>query len=86
MGVESAPAEGMLNEIYDSLLTGRDQNAYTLGKIGRHNVVVAVLLEIRTNIAALVVTQLLNDFCLISFSLLVGIRGGVSGDENEYNI
>jgi nucleoside phosphorylase len=86
MGVESAPVEGMLDEIHDPLPTGRDQNAYTLGKIGGHNVVVAVLPEIGTNAAASVATQLLNDFRSIRFGLLVGIGGGVPGDEDEYDI
>jgi nucleoside phosphorylase len=81
MGVELAPVEGMLDEIHQPLPTGRDQNAYTLGKIGGHNVVVAVLPEIGNNAAATVATQLLNDFPLIRFGLLVGIGGGVPGDK-----
>jgi nucleoside phosphorylase len=86
MGVELAPVEGMLDEIHDPLPTGRDQNAYTLGKIGGHSVVVAVLPEIRNSAAATVVTQLLNDFLLIQFSLLVGIGGEVPGDEGEDDV
>jgi nucleoside phosphorylase len=81
MGVELAPVEGMLDEIHQPLPTGRDQNAYTFGKIGGHNVVVAVLPEIGNNAAGTVATQLLNDFPLIRFGLLVGIGGGVPGDE-----
>jgi nucleoside phosphorylase len=81
MGVELAPVEGMLDEIHEPLLTGRDQNAYTLGEIGGHNVVVAVLPEIGNNAAATVATQLLNDFPSIRFGLLVGIGGAVPGDE-----
>ena len=62
MGVELAPVEAILEEIHEPLPTGRDQNAYTLGKIDGHNVVVAVMPEIGNNAAATVATQLLNDF------------------------
>ncbi|ERF75445.1 hypothetical protein EPUS_00238 [Endocarpon pusillum Z07020] len=86
MGVELAPVEGMLDEIHDPLPTNRDQNAYTLGKIGGHNVVVAVLPEIGNRAAATVATQLLNDFPAIRFGLLVGIGGGVPGDEGEDDV
>ncbi|KAF7511463.1 hypothetical protein GJ744_004652 [Endocarpon pusillum] len=62
MEVELAPVEGMLEEIHEPLPTGRDQNAYTLEKIGGHNVVVAIMPEIGNNAVATVATQLLNDF------------------------
>jgi len=80
MGVELAPVAGMLDEIYDSLPVSRDQNAYTLGRIGHHHVVVAVMPDTGTSPAATVATQLLNDFPSIRFGLLVGIGGGVPGN------
>lgn len=86
MGVELAPVEGMLDEIHQSLPSGRDQNAYTLGKIGGHNIVVAVLPAIGNNAAATVATQLLNDFPSIRFGLLVGIGGGVPGVEDDVRL
>jgi hypothetical protein len=43
-GVELAAVEGMLDEIHESLPSSRDQNGYTLGRIERHNIVVAVAL------------------------------------------
>jgi nucleoside phosphorylase len=86
MGLELAPVEGMLDEIHQSLPTGRDQNAYTLGKIGGHNIVVAVLPAIGNNAAATVATHLLNDFPSIRFGLLVGIGGGVPRTEGENDI
>jgi nucleoside phosphorylase len=75
MGVELAPVEAMLNEEHPPLPTSRDQNAYTLGRLGTHNVVVAAMPQIGNNSAALVATQLLNDFPSIRFGLLVGIGG-----------
>jgi hypothetical protein len=76
----------MLDEIHDDLPTGRDQNAYILGKIGGHNVVVVVLPEFGNNAAATAATQLLSDFPSIRFGLLVGTREGVPGDEGGDDI
>jgi nucleoside phosphorylase len=83
MGVELAAVEGMLDEIYESLPSGRDQNGYTLGRIGTLNVVVAVMPAIGNNRAASVAMQLLNDFRSIRFGLLVGTGGGVPGKEED---
>ncbi|KAK8052789.1 hypothetical protein PG996_012090, partial [Apiospora saccharicola] len=52
-------------------------NAYKLGRIGEHNIIVAAILTIGNNAAAIVVTQLLNDFDRVRFGLLVGISGGI---------
>ena len=86
MGVELAPVEEMMDEIHGPLPTSRDQNAYTLGHIGGHNVVVAMMPEIGNNAAATVATQLLNDFPSIRFSLLVGIGGAVPSETGEPDI
>jgi nucleoside phosphorylase len=83
MGVELAPVEAMLDEIHQSLPTSRDNNCYTLGRMGVHNVVIAVMLEIGNNSAATVATQLLNDFKSIRFGLLVGIGGGIPSDDED---
>src|SRR5436190_23969784 len=77
MGWELAPVKAMLDQPHPSLPTQRDQNSYTLGAMGGHNIVIAVLPEIGTNSAATVAIQLLNDFPSIRFGLLVGIGGGV---------
>ena len=47
MGVELAAVEGMLDEIDESLPGNGDKYGYTLGRMGVHNVVVAVMPEIR---------------------------------------
>ena len=83
MGVELAPVEAMLDEVHQSLPTSRDKNSYTLGRIGAHNVVIAVMPEIGNNSAAMVATQLLNDFKSIRFGLLVGIGGGIPGEDED---
>jgi nucleoside phosphorylase len=86
MGVELAAVEGMLDEIHESLPSSRDQNGYTLGRIGRHNIVVAVMPAIGNNRAASVAIQLLNDFQSIRFGLLVGIGGGVPGEDDDIRL
>jgi nucleoside phosphorylase len=86
MGVELAAVEGMLDEIDESLPCSRDKNGYTLGRMGVHNVVVAVMPEIGNNRAAAVATQLLNDFPSIRFGLLVGIGGGIPGEDDDIRL
>jgi nucleoside phosphorylase len=80
MGVELAPVQAMLDEIHQSLPTSRDQNAYILGRMEPHNVVIAIMPETGNKKAAAVATQLLNDFTSIRFGLLVGVGGGIPGD------
>lgn len=83
MAVELAPVEAMLDVLHPNLPTSRiDHNVYTLGSLGEHNVVVAVMPGIGTNSSAVVATQLLNDFPSIRFTLLVGIGGGIPDDED----
>ena len=86
MGVELAPVTAMLDENHPNLPILRNQNSYTLGRIGKHNTVIAVLPEIGNNLSATVATQLLNDFPSIHFVLLVGIGGGVPDDEDGDDI
>jgi nucleoside phosphorylase len=83
MSVELAPVGAMLDEMHQSLPTSRDKNSYTLGCMGAHNFVIAVMPEIGNNDAAIAATQLLNDFTSIRFGLLVGIRGGIPGDDED---
>jgi len=49
MGVELAAVGGMLDEINESLRSSCNQNSYTMGRMGAHNVVVAVMPEIANN-------------------------------------
>ncbi|KEF58601.1 uncharacterized protein A1O9_06527 [Exophiala aquamarina CBS 119918] len=87
MGVELAPMKAMLDTFHPSLPTPRYQNTYTLGEIGGHNIVIAVLPEVGTDAAATVAVQLMNDCPSIRFGLLVGIGGGLpSGDEDGMDI
>src|SRR5438045_9346777 len=83
MGIELAPVQAMLDETHGSLSSSRDQTSYTLGRIGPHNIVVAVMPEIGDNHAASVATQLLNDFRSSRCGGLVGLGGTVHGREGR---
>ncbi|KAI1278658.1 hypothetical protein F5Y07DRAFT_397679 [Xylaria sp. FL0933] len=70
----------MLDEIHPDLQAeSNDTNAYTLGSIGSHNIVIACLPsgKIGTNSAATVATQMIRSFPAIRFGLMVGIGGGI---------
>jgi nucleoside phosphorylase len=56
-----------------------DHNTYTLGSIGKHNVVIACLPKgkIGNNVSATIATRMLSTFPSIKFGLMVGIGGGI---------
>ncbi|RYP43976.1 hypothetical protein DL768_009507 [Monosporascus sp. mg162] len=77
---EQTAAMAMLDEIHPALWKpSGDPNNYTLGSIGKHNIVVACLpkWQIGANSAATVATWMAATFPRIKFGLMVGIGGGV---------
>ncbi|KKP00157.1 hypothetical protein THAR02_07741 [Trichoderma harzianum] len=77
---ERAAAHAMLDIEHEPLSQpNHDHNTYTLGSIGKHNIVIACLPsgEIGNNAAANIVTQMINTFPSIKFGLMVGIGGGI---------
>ncbi|KAK4063062.1 hypothetical protein Trihar35433_8857 [Trichoderma harzianum] len=77
---EQTAAIGMLDEVHESLSKPpNDTNAYTLGSIGQHNIVIACLPKGYTgpNSAATVAIQMVQTFSSIRIGLLVGIGGGI---------
>ncbi|KAN0070390.1 hypothetical protein V8E54_011259 [Elaphomyces granulatus] len=78
--LEMTAAKGMLDETHSNLSQPTtDDNAYTLGKISGHNVVIACLPSgvYGTTSAAVVVSKMNSTFPRIRFGLMVGIGGGV---------
>lgn len=74
--VELAPATQMLDEVHNRLpQNSDDRNAYTLGRIGGHNVVIACLSPsvTGTKSVATVVNDLSLTFPMINCALIVGI-------------
>ncbi len=88
--LEAAAATAMLDEIHEKpqRLHSKDYNAYTLGRIGEHNVVIACLPAgvYGTNPAATVATQMLSSFESIRVGLMVGIGGGVPSGERDIRL
>ncbi|KAJ5655363.1 hypothetical protein N7507_007313 [Penicillium longicatenatum] len=77
--IELTTSEGMLDDVYPALEQVQgDENIYTLGRIGQHNIVIAWLSAGSTGIApaAKVAKDMLRSFPQIRFGLMVGIGGG----------
>ena len=78
---ELVAALAMLDEDHEDMLPAvdGDNNNYSFGRMGRHNVVIASLPSgvYGTNPAATVAAQMRTTFPWMRFGLLVGIGGGV---------
>ncbi|EAW16772.1 Pfs, NACHT and Ankyrin domain protein [Aspergillus fischeri NRRL 181] len=78
--IEMAAARAMLDEVHEALPRHvEDSNAYVLGSIKQHNVVIACLpaAQYGTNNAANIMTNMKRTFSAIRVGFLVGIGGGV---------
>jgi nucleoside phosphorylase len=80
ISTEYITSQTFLDENHDEpeYVSPNDNNDYTLGKFGRHNVVIAVLPdgEYGTTSAAMVARDMLYSFANIRIGLIVGIGGG----------
>ncbi|KAI9765366.1 MAG: hypothetical protein M1840_007446 [Geoglossum simile] len=77
---EQTAATAMLDQRHADLpKPSNDPNIYTLGSIGKHNIVIACLPKgkIGTSSAATVATQMVSTFQSIKVGLMVGIGGGI---------
>jgi nucleoside phosphorylase len=87
--VELAAAQEMLDVEYEDLEQDEhDNNLYSLGRIGKHNVVIVCLPAglIGNNPAATVATQMKSTFKSVRFGLMVGIGGGVPNAEADIRL
>jgi nucleoside phosphorylase len=87
---EMTAARAMLDEEYEPFESdnARDSNSYILGRIGKHNVVMACLPAgvYGTNAAATVANNMLRTFTGIRFGLMVGIGGAIPNLQKELDI
>jgi len=77
---EQTAATAMLDQIHPDLpKPPNDHNTYTLGSIGKHNIVIACLPKGKygTTSAATVATRMVGTFPSIKVGLMVGIGGGI---------
>src|SRR5690606_7334975 len=88
--VELAAAMVMLDEEHEALpdQPEGDNNVYTLGRIGEHNIVIACLPAGQMGItsAATVVSQMMARFTAVRLRLMVGIGGGVPSSEHDIRL
>ncbi|KAI8279964.1 Ankyrin repeat domain-containing protein 50 [Colletotrichum sp. SAR 10_98] len=63
-----------------------DASHYTLGRIGPHNVVMAVLPEYGTSAATAVARDMLHSFPNVQIGLMVGIGGGAPAQKNDIRL
>lgn len=87
--IEYAASTAMFDSIHASLPNRRhDNNTYTLGHIGPHNIVAACLPsgEYGNNSATRVATQMQGSFESIRFGLMVGIGGGIPSEKNDIRL
>jgi nucleoside phosphorylase len=84
--VELAVSQAMLDEEHPDLAQAEnDTNTYTLGRMGKHNVVLACLPSGTTGIsaAATAARDLLRSFPRVRFGLMVGVGGGAPSDASD---
>jgi nucleoside phosphorylase len=90
MVTEYVAARTFLDEEHERphCVSKHDNNDYTLGKIGEHNVVIAVLPdgEYGTVSAAGVAKDMLHSFPNIRTGLMVGIGGGVPSQKHDIRL
>lgn len=88
---EQTAARAMLDEEYRDVHIRKatnDTNTYTLGSIGRHNIVIACLPKGQLSVirASKVATSMTSTFRNIKFVLMVGIGGGVPSEANDVRL
>ncbi|KAH7377131.1 hypothetical protein B0T11DRAFT_27613 [Plectosphaerella cucumerina] len=88
--VESVAAQALLDEEHDDipLVAQHDNNSYALGRIGKHNIVIAVLPdgEYGLSSATAVARDLLHSFPNVRIGLMVGIGGGAPSSKHDIRL
>ena len=87
---EYVAAQSFLDEEHErpESVSTNDNNDYTLGKVGKHNVVIAVLPEGEYGIssAAAVARDMLHSFSNVRIGLMVGIGGGAPSQKHDIRL
>lgn len=86
---EHVAATVFLDEEHEGLdsLSSKDNNTYTLGRIGGHNVVIAVMPnDYGTTSASLAARDMLHSFPNIRTCVMVGIGGGAPSSKHDIRL
>jgi nucleoside phosphorylase len=90
ISTEYVAAQAFLDEKHEGpeYVSPNDNNDYTLGRVGRHNILIAVLPdgEYGTSSAASVARDMLHSFPNIRLGLMVGIGGGAPSRRNDIRL
>jgi ankyrin repeat protein/nucleoside phosphorylase len=90
ISTEYVAAQAALDEEHErpEYVAPGDHNDYVLGRIGKHNVVIAVLPdgEYGTDSAALVARDMLHSFTNIKIGLMIGIGGGAPSERHDIRL
>ncbi|OWT42589.1 vegetative incompatibility protein HET-E-1 [Pochonia chlamydosporia 170] len=90
ISTEYVAARAFLDKVHDQAesVSPHDDNIYTLGEVGKHNVVIATLPDGEYGIAAAasVAGDMLNSFPNIRFGLMVGIGGGAPNEKHDIRL
>ena len=90
LSTEYIAAQAFLDEKHEppESVSSNDNNNYTLGRIGKHNVVVAVLPdgEYGLTTAAGVARDMVHSFPNIRIGLMVGIAGGAPSKKHDVRL
>ncbi|KAF4869439.1 Glutathione S-transferase omega-like 2 [Colletotrichum siamense] len=88
LSVESAAAQVFLDERHQVPSDVSDSNSYVTGRIGKHNVVIAVMPqnEYGTATAATTAKDMVRSFPQVRLGLMVGIGGGVPSQEHDIRL
>ena len=90
ISTEYVAAQAFLDEKHDGpdYVSAADSNDYTLGRMGKHNVVIAVLPDGEYGIssATSVAKDMLHTFTNIRLGLMVGIGGGAPTPKNDIRL
>jgi nucleoside phosphorylase len=90
LSTEYVAAQAFLDEKHKGpeFVSPNDNNDYTLGKIGKHNIVIAILPggEYGIASAAIVARDMLHSFLNIRVGLMVGIGGGAPSQKHNIRL
>jgi nucleoside phosphorylase len=90
LSTEYVAAQAFLDEEHErpKYVSPNDNNDYTLGKVGEHNIVIAVLPdgEYGTSSAASVARDMLHSFPNVRIGLMVGIGGGAPSPKHDIRL
>ncbi|KAF3077352.1 Ankyrin-3 [Trichoderma lentiforme] len=88
--IEYAAAQEFLDEEHEGpkLANQNDENHYTLGRIGKHNVVIAVLPRGDNGVAAaaMAAKDMMHSFPNVRICLMVGIGGGAPSKRHDIRL